>query len=97
MIPSISLSWIVGDDALTSRPTITWSVFNNSGKKYPLDLFLKALKNYAAGKLKVDSKNNILAMYQEISDTQYKLSLPNVSKKYIFEAMLLNLWKIGRM
>ena len=58
---------------------------------------LKALKNYAARKLKVDSKNNILAMYQEISDTQYKLSLPNVSKKYIFEAMLLNLWKIGRM
>lgn len=71
--------------------------FDNSGKKYPLDLFLKALKNYAARKLKVDSKNNILAMYQEISDTQYKLSLPNVSKKYIFEAMLLNLWKIGRM
>lgn len=71
--------------------------FDNSGKKYPFDLFLKALKNYAAGKLKVDSKNNILAMYQEISDTQYKLSLPNASKKYIFEAMLLNLWKIGRM
>ena len=71
--------------------------FDNSSKKYPLELFLKALKSYAASKLKVDSKGNILTMYQEISDTQYKLSLPNVSKKYLFEAMLINLWKIGRM
>lgn len=71
--------------------------FDNSSKKYPLELFLKALKNYAASKLKVDSKGNILTMYQEISDTQYKLSLPNVSKKYLFEAMLINLWQIGRM
>ena len=59
--------------------------------------FLVELNEHENKLAESDSKNNILAMYQEISDTQYKLSLPNVSKKYIFEAMLLNLWKIGRM
>lgn len=72
--------------------------FNKEKGKLDVDLFMRVMSGRLLEKIiRTEEEGTLLRdIYSYTRDCRYKMILPNVSAKYIFEKWLCDLWKITR-
>jgi DNA polymerase III delta prime subunit len=89
---------------LKSKESNYASILNVSDKinykdeegKYDIDVFFNLLVYNSYNEYKINSKENVLKLYNKIVETKNKLKTPRISKQALFENFLTTLWKMEK-